>query len=769
MSPYITEDDLRSGAPLDLVVVDHDGNSMSLAEWGNRARARYYSGDYTGVTHAGLALTSAEGVFLAQRADDPTDDPEVRQSWEFPGGALDAGEQPFEAAMREFLEETGLTMPVDARVVNGWRSPDGVYQCFVMQLDDDLHDEDFKPTSEVQAVGWFTQDTLPENLRPEVRDSTPWDLIFGPVSGNEEADMTTQATEPESPAEDAAEPMEEPDYSDCSCFTPGPLMIHGVLAPEATPSGDSRGFTEGAVTTRPLRLPFGWQEWTASGHDGSITVSSIDRMMRKDGLIHFEGMMMHSEKAEEFCELLCFFGQYGVSIDGVKGNIDTAKSKAEGMVWFDAVQVAGAVACSVPAFAEAYVAMGPHPDMPADNSTDAMTASGIETGDIIGMRPVNAEAFNRGPGWVTDPKATNRIHDYWTKPGQPGYEKIQWGKPGDFARAKALIGEKIAKHSPDKMRFLNQIIAQWHHDALGYWPATHAKMDRAGVKAAAGSLEVGEELFEEADEAGRIEQVGEREDGATLYELHPEGIETDAEGGGWETVLVSSAASRALPPAEYFTRHPDTGALVIEEPDADGFRRTYGYVGEWGVCHIGKRGRCVEVPMDPTGEFSDFHLGRTKTDEGYLNTGVMTYKVEHRDAETILSETAEQQHFDNIASAWCSVRLGQDERGIWFSGVVLPGISDDDIVVIEAAGQVSGEWLYGSLRAVQAVNVPGFAVVRASAAYDENDNVIALVASTFGNTTECEPDAIDRMAALRQAYTEAKFDALRTEWESRGA
>lgn len=743
----------------------------------NYLRARYYAGDTTGVTHAGLALTSAEGVFLAQRAPDPTDDPAVAETWEFPGGALDTGEQPYEAAMREFLEETGLTMPVDARVVNGWRSPDGVYQCFVMQLDDDLHDEDFKPTSEVQAVGWFTQDTLPENLRPEVRDSTPWDLIFG-VSGNEESDMTQQVTDPEemgedpaeeateTPAQEAAEEATEPDHSDLSSMMPTYLMVHGVLAPEATPSGDSRGFTSGAVTSRPLRLPLGWQEKVASGHDGAVTVGSIDRMARKDNLIYWEGALMCSDEADEFTDLLMFFGQYGLSIDGVKGNVDSAKSKADGMVWFDAVQVAGATACAVPAFAEAYVALGPSPDMPAETTPAALAASGFGETDIIGAR---REEFNRGPGWVTDPKATNRIHDYWTKPGQPGYEKIQWGKPGDFARAKALIGEKIAKHSPDKMRFLNQIIAQWHHDALGYWPATHAKMDRAGVKAAAGSLEVGEELFEEADEAGRIEQVGEREDGAILYELHPQGIETDAEGGGWETVLVSSAASRALPPADYFTRHPDSGALVIEEPDEDGFRRTYGYVGEWGVCHIGKRGRCVEVPMDPTGEFSDFHLGRTKTDEGYLNTGVMTYKVDHRDAETILSETAEQQHFDNIANAWCSVRLGQDERGIWFSGVVLPGISDDDIVVIEAAGQVSGEWLYGSLRAVQAVNVPGFAVVRASAAYDEDDNVIALVASTFGNTTECEPDAIDRMAALRQAYTEAKFEAMRAEWESRGA
>jgi hypothetical protein len=248
-------------------------------------------------------------------------------------------------------------------------------------------------------------------------------------------------------------------------------------------------------------------------------------------------------------------------------------------------------------------------------------------------------------------------------------------------------------------------------------------------------------------------------------EVSRNGIEPDAEGDGWEAVLVSSAGARALPPSSYFDRHPDTGALVIEEPDEFGLRRTYGYAGEWGVCHIGHDGRCVEVPEDPDGgEFSSFHLGRTKTsDKGYIHTGLITYKVDHRDAQTILSETAEQQHFDNIAHAWAQVRLGMDDRGIWFAGVVLPGIPEDDLVLIEAAGQVSGEWKYGALRALQAVNVPGFPVLRSSAAYDDEGNVVALVAS-MTSTSECEPSAFERMQVLARVHAEARMDALRREF-----
>jgi hypothetical protein len=440
-----------------------------------------------------------------------------------------------------------------------------------------------------------------------------------------------------------------------------------------------------------------------------------------------------------------FGGRFGVSVDGDSGSLDQQRSEEEGVMWFDSVRASGLTAVAIPAFHEAYVAFGTHPEMPEDG---ALAASAYESGDLIGGRP---EAFKRGPGWVTNPKETNRIHDYWTKPGQPGYAKIGWGTSGDFTRAKRLIGEKIAKHSPDKMRFLNQIIAQWHFDALGYWPGDLGKPGNApdtpeNRRRAATHAASDADLDLYGDYESAIEES--------------EAIETDESGDGWEAVLVSSAGGgRVTPPAAYFDRHPDTGALVIEEPDENGIRRTYGYAGEWGICHIGIDGRCVEVP-DPgeDADFSSFHLGRTKVSGNqYLNTGVITYKVDHRGSQRILTETAEQQHFDNIAHAWASVRLGTDDRGVWFSGVVLPTVSEEDIVLIEAAGQVSGEWKYGDLRALQAVNVPGFAVVR-----DDDGQVNTLVASTFGNTSpDCGPTPEERIEALRMIDAEIRMAELR--------
>lgn len=676
---------------------------------------------YEGVTHAGLAIVALNtgSVLLAQRAMDATDDFDVRETWEFPGGSLDGVEEPYEAALREYSEEVGLPLP-PGMVVNGWRAgPEMNYQGFVYTVDTEFDLSGFVPNSETQAVAWVDMADTDLAIRPEMAD---FDLSLLDVSGNEDL-VTTSAVE--------TEPMTEPDLTMADLMEDFDLIpVHGCLAPEDVETGDGRGFNAGSMTARPGRLPFSWQIESNPGHDKSIVVGSVDRLMRKDGLIHWEGSLMPSEAAGDFAELLAFFGRFGVSVDGDKGGLDTEKSNATGVTWFDAVRAAGLTAVAIPAFHEAYVAFGPHPDMPAGDDS-VMTASMVGEGSLV--------TFDRGPGWITNPVETRRIHAYWTKKGEPGYAKIGWGTRGDFTRAKKLIGAKIAANSPEDMKYLNQIIARWHHDALGYWPGD---LDMPGNKTTA-------------------EARAEREAKAASHGI------TLGDEQSWEAVLVSSVSGNSVrPPLSYFHRHPDTGATAIDEPDENGFRRTYGYAGEWGVCHIGMAGQCVEPPRTYSDDYPQFHLGRTKTEEGYVYTGVLTYGVGHRDAETILSETPEQAYFDNVENAWAAVRVGEDERGIWYSGVVLPGVPEDHIVKIEASGQVSGEWLYGQMRACLTVNVPGYAVERPSAVYDDEGNVIALAASAFGGVADapCTPTPSERIDALAAVETEARFEAALAQW-----
>lgn len=680
--------------------------------------------DYEGVTHAGLAIVALDTgfVLLTQRAMDETDAPDVQESWEFPGGGLNPDEDPLSGAIREFGEEVVLHFP-EGEVVNGWRAgPEDNYQGFVYITPDKFDLSDFVPNDEVQAVVWANIVDIISNrypLRPEMADFD-WTLLD--VSGNQGEAMTDEMTE---------EPVLT--MADIAVdFIP----IHGVLAPEDVPTGDGRAFNAGAMSARPGRLPFSWQIESNDGHDKSIVVGSVDRLMRKDGLIHWEGRLMASAVACDFAELLAFFRRFGVSVDGDNGSLDAAKSAATGVMWFDAVRAAGLTAVHIPAFHEAYVAFGPHPDMPSDAT---LAASMVASGDLV--------TFDRGPGWVTHPTETNRIHDYWTKKGEPGYTKIGWGTPGDFTRAKKLIGAKIAANSPEDMKYLNQIIAQWHFDALGYWPGELGKPGNAPDTA--------ENRKRAAIHAG-LEEALSRVDNTDLA----------IEGDQWEAVLVSSVSGNPRPSLSYFHRREGADALTIEEPDEFGFRPTYGYAAYWGVCHIGMDGRCVEPPQTYSDDYPEFHLGRTKTDAGYITTGVLTYGVGHRDSDTILAESPEQAYFDNINNAWASVRVGEDEVGIWFAGVVLPGVPEDHITKIEASGQVSGEWKYGAMRACLTVNVPGYPVERPSATYDEQGNVMALAASAFGgiDNAPCEPTPAERMQALARIDAEARFEAARAQW-----
>jgi putative (di)nucleoside polyphosphate hydrolase len=59
----------------------------------------------------GLAVFNARGeVFLGRRKpeDDPEDSSEMGSPWQMPQGGIDPGEAPYEAALRELYEETGI-------------------------------------------------------------------------------------------------------------------------------------------------------------------------------------------------------------------------------------------------------------------------------------------------------------------------------------------------------------------------------------------------------------------------------------------------------------------------------------------------------------------------------------------------------------------------------------------------------------------------------------------------------------------------------------
>jgi hypothetical protein len=322
------------------------------------------------------------------------------------------------------------------------------------------------------------------------------------------------------------------------------------------------------------------------------------------------------------------------------------------------------------------------------------------------------EKFGRGPGWLTNPEDTRRIHDYWTVPGNAGYEKVQWGVPGDFNRCRVEVGEEIGEESPEKLRFINQICSQWHHDATGFWPG-HAPA-----------------------EVGSARPIGTYTAPAVN--------------------LVASADTVA--PAAWFTdpKLPGPTHLTITK---DG--RVFGHLAQWGVCHIGFDGVCVTAPPSASA-YAYFATGSVLLDSGETaRTGVISLGGGH--AAGRLGARPAAAHYDSTSAAVADVSVGEDDYGIWCAGWIRPG-TDEKAVVALRASDISGDWrdVGGSkeLVAALAVNVAGFPTVTvtdgvqltlvAAGVVHEQDDMAERVARYVDVALQARDARRNKMAELRE-------------------
>jgi hypothetical protein len=336
---------------------------------------------------------------------------------------------------------------------------------------------------------------------------------------------------------------------------------------------------------------------------------------------------------------------------------------------------------------------------------------GEEPPDAIKATLQAAESFGRGPGWVTHPADTKRIHDYWTKKGEPGYAKIDWGVPGDFNRCRALVGEKIAANSPEDVRFLNQICAQWHHDAIGFWPGR----------------------------APSEQSLSQPKEGTPAPALS----------------LVAAGAIKA--PAAWF-QNPNLAGPTHLQVTEEG--RVFGHIAEWSSCHIGYEGVCVAPPESESG-YAYYASKSVLLDDGTsAATGVISLGGGHADGR--LGLRAAIAHYDSTSTGVADVAVGQDEFGIWCAGWMRPGWTERQAYDLRAS-DISGDWRevrpgQMELVAALAVNVAGFPTV----AVRDRVQVALVAAGVVAKHTEDDPMSAvvaavvaalgrrDKMAALRQ-------------------
>ncbi len=105
---------------------------------------------------AGVLVISDARVLLVRRVNEP-----YRGMWTLPAGFVNGGEDPAEAAARECLEETGLSVRVTRLfdIVSGREHPRGADFIIVYQAE--VISGEMKPDDDADAVEWFDKNNLP--------------------------------------------------------------------------------------------------------------------------------------------------------------------------------------------------------------------------------------------------------------------------------------------------------------------------------------------------------------------------------------------------------------------------------------------------------------------------------------------------------------------------------------------------------------------------------------------------------------------------------
>ena len=106
---------------------------------------------------AAAVLVEQDGqVLLARRVNEPQ-----RGDWSLPAGFVDAREDPAQAAIRECLEETGLTVRITALadVIAGREHPRGADIIIIYRAE--ILSGTLQPGDDADQVGFFPRDQLP--------------------------------------------------------------------------------------------------------------------------------------------------------------------------------------------------------------------------------------------------------------------------------------------------------------------------------------------------------------------------------------------------------------------------------------------------------------------------------------------------------------------------------------------------------------------------------------------------------------------------------
>lgn len=184
----------------------------------------------------------------------------------------------------------------------------------------------------------------------------------------------------------------------------------------------------------------------------------------------------------------------------------------------------------------------------------------------------------------------------------------------------------------------------------------------------------------------------------------------------WADLVAATAPVE--PPAAWFTDPQLTEPMKVRVTDEG---RVVGHIAAWGVEHASLPG--VTAPRDPYGGlYPRFHRHGVRTADGSrIKTGPLSTGPQgHADLNDPLGAVID--HYDSPNFVAADVVAGEDAHGIWVSGALRPGVSPEQVWMLDRYS-ISGDWRDNELVAACTVAVPGFHLA------DTTDMVPALAAA----------------------------------------
>lgn len=516
------------------------------------------------------------------------------------------------------------------------------------------------------------------------------------------------------------------------------------------PTSDGRVVESAGYTSRTLPLPMDWQELTDEGHDRAITVGRVDSVSidPATGKVMASGVWLDPEIIPAAAR-----ARYLTEQRVVYPSMQPAACEAEirytgggegyyaedgyqepepltEMCVFTKFQFAKVTLVAVQAFDDLWItANGEDPQMPMLS----VTASGVRSSGWSDMPVAGADVE-----WNSDDALINVAE--WSGIGGEGADTSSWEQ---YARA-FLYQDPDA--DPQTRGAYKLPVADVVDGELTLIPR--------GVYAVAGVLSGargGADIPEEQQD--KLRGVV-----RAMYEHIASALDDDTIEAPFTAVTACAAVNR--PPAEFFQDPKLTGPtpITITEPNADGWRRIYGHMGQHDVPHRGLPGN-FRIPRSMSG-YREFLLGLTMTADGKgVPTGKVTIGGGHADDR--FGQQPSRDHYDDVSTTIANVAAGDDDYGVWISGAI---VADATVEQVDQLLQSppSGDWrtdVLGNLEmiGVHSVNSPGYPVYRIG--LDDKGGYSLVASSALVGRRQEVPDA----AQHDDAYVAKLAAALKVE------